>query len=287
MKETRIYKQVNNCSIYADIYYQGSKSPVILYIHGGALIFGSREWLSSEQIEFFTGSGFSVVNIDYRLAPETDFEFIIEDIRDAMDWVRTKATEWYDFDTDNIAVMGSSAGGYLSLGTGTMDIKPKAIVSFYGYGDILGEWYAQPSEFYCKKPVIDRGTAIKHVGEEEVTAGDWGRFPFYLYCRQQGVWIQEVTGMDRTHDVDKLIKFNPIDNVSPDYPPTLFLHGDQDTDGPYEQSVIMHEKLKEKGVCSKLITMEGADHAFDRNFKDPTVQRAFHDVLAFLKTYLC
>lgn len=107
MKETRIYKQVNNCSIYADIYYQGANSPIILYIHGGALIFGSRDWLPSEQIDFFTRSGFSVVNIDYRLAPETEFECIIEDIKDAMDWVRTKATEWYDFDIENMAVMGS------------------------------------------------------------------------------------------------------------------------------------------------------------------------------------
>lgn len=57
MKETRIYKQVNNCSIYADIYYQGANSPVIVYIHGGALIFGGREMLSSEQIEFLPIQG--------------------------------------------------------------------------------------------------------------------------------------------------------------------------------------------------------------------------------------
>jgi len=287
MKETRMYKQVNNCSIFADIYYQGANSPIILYIHGGALIFGTREWLPSEQIEFFTRSGFSLINIDYRLAPETEFEFIIEDIRDAIDWVRTKSTEWYDFDIDNIAVMGSSAGGYLSLLAGTMDTKPKAIVSFYGYGDILGEWYALPSEFYCKKRMVNRGTAIEHIGDEEVTTGNGERFDFYIYCRQQGVWIQEITRMDRINDLYKLTKFNPINNVSIDYPPTLFLHGDQDTDVPYEQSLIMHEKLKGKGVYSRLITIEGADHVFDHNFKDPTVQRAFNDILEFLKTYLC
>jgi len=84
MKETRVYKQANNCSISADIYYQGADSPVIIYIHGGALIFGTRTWLPLEQIEYFTSSGFSIVNIDYRLAPETEFEFIIEDIKDAI-----------------------------------------------------------------------------------------------------------------------------------------------------------------------------------------------------------
>ncbi|WP_152393104.1 alpha/beta hydrolase [Paenibacillus guangzhouensis] len=286
MKETRVYKQVGHCSINADIYYQGPDSPIILYIHGGALIFGTREWLPLEQIEFFTRAGFSMVNIDYRLAPETGFECIIEDIRDAVDWIRTKSTAWYDFDVENIAIMGSSAGGYLSLLAGAMGITPKAIVSFYGYGDILGEWYAQPSEYYCKKPMINRESALKHIGDKEITTGNWDRFDFYLYCRQQGVWIQEITRMDRTNDFSRLMEFNPIHHVTTDYPPTILLHGDQDTDVPYEQSLLMYEKLKEKGVDTKLITMEGADHVFDHQFEDPTVQRAFNEILEFLKTYM-
>jgi len=203
------------------------------------------------------------------------------------EWVRTKAIEWYDFDINNIAVMGSSAGGYLSLLTGTMDVKPQAIVSFYGYGDILGDWYSRPSEFYCMKPMINRTMASESICNIEVTTGVWERFDFYLYCRQQGVWVQEVTRFDRNKDSDCLIKYNPINNISEDYPPTLFLHGDQDTDVPYEQSVILYEKLKEKGVYSKLITIEGADHVFDHNFNDPAIQRAFMNVVDFLRTHLC
>ncbi|WP_442603125.1 alpha/beta hydrolase fold domain-containing protein [Paenibacillus sp. KN14-4R] len=286
MKETKIYKELKYSSISADVYYQGSRTPVIIYIHGGALIFGTRTWLPSEQIDYYTREGFSVVSIDYRLAPETKIDLIIEDIRDAINWVKAKAIHGYDFDTDNIALIGSSAGGYLSLLAGTMEIKPKAIVSFYGYGDILGEWYAQPSEFYCRKPTIDRNSAYEYVGDMEITNGPWERFNFYLYCRQQGIWVKEVTGMDRINDNDMLISYNPIDMISIDYPPTLFLHGDQDTDVPYEQSVIMYEKLKEIGVYTKLITIEGADHVFDHKFQDSIVQSAFMNVVEFLRTHL-
>ncbi|MFU1796208.1 alpha/beta hydrolase fold domain-containing protein [Paenibacillus azoreducens] len=286
MKDTRVYKQTDHCSISADIYDQGPGSPVIIYIHGGALIFGTRTWLSLEQIEYFTRSGFSIVNIDYRLAPETDFVSIIEDIRDAVEWVRTMAVKWYDFDVHKMAIMGSSAGGFLSLLTGTMEIKPNAIVSLYGYGDILGDWFAQPSEYYCKRPIVSRTKALESVGDKEVTNGVWERFDFYLYCRQQGVWVQEVTGLDRNNDSDELIKYNPIDNISEDYPPTLLLHGDRDTDVPYEQSVLMHEKLKEKGIYSKLITIEGADHVFDQHFNDPMVQNAFKEIVDFLNLRL-
>ncbi|WP_433944939.1 alpha/beta hydrolase fold domain-containing protein [Paenibacillus sp. SN-8-1] len=286
MKETRIYKQLENCSIGADIYYQGAGTPVIIYIHSGALIFGTREWLPSEQIDYLTKSGFSVVNIDYRLAPETNLEFIVEDIRDAMNWVRTEAVEWYDFDIDKIAVVGGSAGGYLGLLSGTMDYRPNAIVSLYGYGDILGSWITQPSEYYCQKPMIDKISAVSRTGHIEVTNGKWDRFDYYLYCRQQGIWIQEVTKMDPHLDKDKIKRYNPIDNITKEFPPALFLHGNQDTDVPYEQSVIMHEKLKSEGIYSKLITIEGADHVFDQNFNDGEVQSAFTELINFLKVHL-
>lgn len=287
MKDTKIFKKADNCSISADIYYQGSNSPVIIYIHGGALIFGTREWLPLEQIEYFRRSGFSIVNIDYRLAPETKFEEIIEDIKDALNWVRTKAIEWYDFDLNHIAVMGSSAGGYLSLLLGTMDIRPKAIVSLYGYGDILGQWYSEPSEHYCQRPIINKKTAYEYIGDKELTNGQWERFNFYLYCRQHGVWIKEVTGIDGMNDSTALTKYNPIHNITSEFPPTLFLHGNQDTDVPYEQSVIMCEKLMENGVEAKLITLDGADHAFDQNFHDPSVQSAFKEIVDFLRAHLC
>ena len=40
----------------------------------------------------------------------------------------------------------------MSLLTVSFDIKPKAIVSFYGYGDIIADWYCKQSSFYCQKP---------------------------------------------------------------------------------------------------------------------------------------
>jgi len=287
LKETLIYKRVNDCAISADVYDRGPNSPVLLYVHGGALIFGTRAWLSAEQIEFFGGAGYSIVNIDYRLAPETDFESIVEDILDAIEWIGTEIARRYDFDTDRLVLMGSSAGGYLSLLMGVIaPTKPKAIVSLYGYGDLTGDWYALPSEHYGLRPTIDRLTARERVGEAEQTEGPWARFDFYLYCRQHGVWVQEVVGLDREKDRDALLRYNPIDQATADYPPTIFIHGDQDTDVPYEQSVLMHEKLKEQGVFTRLITMEGADHAFDQHFNAPEVREAFNEILSFLETVL-
>ncbi|QHW34286.1 alpha/beta hydrolase [Paenibacillus rhizovicinus] len=285
-KETRTYKQLSQGAIQADIYYEGSGSPVIVYIHGGALIFGTRAWLPAEQIERYTSAGFSVVNIDYRLAPETKLQDIVQDIQDALAWVRTTALQWYDFDVERLAVIGSSAGGYLSLLSGTWTSKPKAIVSFYGYGDIKGDWYTRPSAFYCSRPTVSRDEAFSHTGDRELTDGPFDRFPFYLYCRQQGTWVREVSGMDPLLRGHAVSAFNPVELITPAYPPALLLHGDQDTDVPCEQSVQMYERLLVKGIPAKLVTIEGAEHAFDNQFDQPVVQQAFDAVIDFLKLHL-
>ncbi|MBE0451475.1 MAG: alpha/beta hydrolase, partial [Clostridia bacterium] len=149
MKETKLYKKTEDCSIRMDIYYQVPSAPVIVFIHGGALIFGSRRDIQEAQVEYFKIAGFNVISIDYRLAPETKLDEIVEDVRDAVKWIQSRTAEWYDMDTERLIFLGSSAGGYLSLLLGTMpDIKPLAIISMYGYGDILGEWYSEPSAFY-------------------------------------------------------------------------------------------------------------------------------------------
>jgi len=281
-----IYKKTNQSLIYADIYYHGHQTPVIIYIHSGALIFGTRKWLPLEQVELYKKVGFSVISIDYRLAPETNLELIVEDIHDALNWVRSTASEMYDFNTNKLAIVGCSAGAYLALLTGTLEFRTNAIISFYGYGDILGEWYSKPSEFYCKRPMVKLEEAEKFLSSSEVSEGAWERFNYYLWCRQHGKWVEAVTGLDRVKDNELLRKYNPIDNISNEFPPTLFLHGDKDTDVPYQQSLLMYEALQRFGVKTELVTIRGADHVFDQNMNDVQVISAFEKTIDFLTKHL-
>src|SRR6516162_1669907 len=78
-KETFTYKQVRDVQIKADVYRpvgEGSH-PVIVWIHGGGLIFGSRTMLPADERDEFLRSGYIVVSIDYRLAPETKLPAIL------------------------------------------------------------------------------------------------------------------------------------------------------------------------------------------------------------------
>ncbi len=169
---------------------------------------------------------------------------------------------------------------------GTFINKPKAIVSLYGYGDILGDWYCKPSQFYCQQPKVSLDEAYSCVGDKTISEGNIDRFKYYLYCRQQGIWTQEVSGYDIISDRDNLKKYCPVYSAQKDYPPTLLLHGDMDTDVPYMQSVIMAQTLNDLGVYNELIILKGKEHAFDHDMDDINVQDAFAVVISFLRKHL-
>jgi acetyl esterase/lipase len=281
------YKQVDGHSILADIFLPNVRHPpVILYIHGGALISGSRRYLPKWQAKRLLEAGFTVISIDYRLAPETKLSAILEDIQDAIAWVKGEGAVLFGYNSDRMAVMGGSAGGYLSLMTGIFAVKPKAIVSFYGYGDILGEWYTRPSSFYCQRKMITEDEALASVGRPVVSAGGNRRYAFYFYCRQQGIWPEAVSGYHPAVDRAKLLHACPAYNIDSNYPPSILLHGDQDTDVPYEQSVQMAGALEKHGIVNRLVTVKGGGHGFDSDWRNPEVKRVFEGVIVFLSHYL-
>jgi acetyl esterase/lipase len=296
-KQTFTYKTVRDCQIQADVYRLSDEEqrPAILWIHGGGLIFGDRRMLRAEQMEQYLTAGYTVVSIDYRLAPETKLHAILEDLQDAYSWIYGQGPTLFGIDPDRLAVIGHSAGGYLTLMAGLrVRPRPKALVSFYGYGDIAGEWYSRPDPHYCKEPAVSQDVAYRGVGGP-VIAGSFSeqRWLFYLFCRQRGLWPKEVAGHDPHTEPQAFEEYCPVRHITKEYPPTLLLHGDRDTDVPFELSKQMAAALEQHQVPHRLITMEGLGHVFDRvpdsslqgepmRLKHPRVAEAFDAVLAFL-----
>jgi dipeptidyl aminopeptidase/acylaminoacyl peptidase len=168
-------------------------------------------------------------------------------------------------------------------------LKPRlrAIVSFYGYGDIAGEWYSRPDPYYCQQSLVTRDKAVQSVGKKVVSEVPIAcRERFYLYTRQQGIWPVEVAGYDPDKEPEAFDPICPVRNVSKDYPPTLLLYGDEDTDVPYEQSLMMAEELEKYGVHHEMISLAGQGHGFDSAMQDPVIARTFDRVLMFVKNHL-
>lgn len=242
---------------------------MLVSIHGGALINGTRKEIASGGPsllrERLGERGYTQVSIDYRLAPETKLPAIIEDLQDAWRWVHEELPRFFDVDTSRVGVLGRSAGGYLTLMAGfCTEPRPKALVAFYGYGDIM--WYKKPSTFYSSaaKPRVTPEEVWAVVGNDPLSASpDAVRDRFYLHCRQEGTWIQHVTGLDPVADAAALDDYRPIRNISPAFPPTLLIHGTADTDVPHDESAAMAAALKAAGVTAELLSFDGVEHAFD------------------------
>jgi acetyl esterase/lipase len=289
-KATFIYKFADGHPLLADVYRPPDNRvrPVILWLHGGALIFGERTNIRNAQLARYVEAGFVAVAIDYRLAPETKLPDIIADLQDAYRWVRTEGPMLFRADPKRIAVVGHSAGGYLALSAGYQcKPQPQAVVSFYGYGDITGAWYSRPDPFYLKEPHVSAEEAWQAVGNTPISEGNEARrFNFYLYCRQQGLWPKEVGGWDPNVEPQKFEPYCPLRNVTRDYPPTLLLHGDSDTDVPFAQSEMMARELAQHHVKQRLIRIRGGAHGFDADLNNPQAAAAFEQVITFLKRRL-
>ena len=290
--ETATYKRIDDLEIKADVHRPNDESlcPVLVWIHGGALINGGRQGINHLLRDLFLEGGYALVSIDYRLAPESKLPEIIEDLEDAFKWLRQNGRHLFNLDTSKIAVAGGSAGGCLTLTSGfRVTPPPTVLVSLWGYGDLIGDWYSTPSPHprHNRQPIaweevaaIPDGPVIANANDRTANGG-----LFYNYCRQQGLWPELVSGFDLSSEQEKFFPFMAVKNVTPNYPPTLLIHGTHDTDVPYEQSVLMVEQFKRHNVPHKLISIQGAEHGL-RDGDPNDISQAYSAVLPFVNQYM-
>ena len=86
----------------------------ILYLHGGALLYGTRQDLPSSYIQTITGRGFYLVCADYLLSPESPLRDIHHSVDLVFDWFLSHCREHLGPAVPYV-LFGRSAGGYLAL----------------------------------------------------------------------------------------------------------------------------------------------------------------------------
>ena len=116
-----------------DVYYPAGTDkplPTIISIHGGGWCYGSKQ-LYSHYCMRLAQRGFTVVNFDYRLAPENKYPAPLEDCCNVFRWVQEHSAEYF-IDLNNIFTVGDSAGGQIEFQLLTMLTNPDyaAIFSF-------------------------------------------------------------------------------------------------------------------------------------------------------------
>lgn len=271
-KTTVSYRKVNGVELLADMYRPKGDGvrPVIVYLHGGALIGASRQLSTKDHVHarllsLAEENGYAIVSFDYRLTPEAKLPAIVSDIEAAFSWLGSDGAKRFHLNADRLLVIGDSAGGYLALVTGyRVHPKPKALVALYGYGELNADWYAKPSPYpRHNRNKITREEAMQQTDGAVISdaEGKDGRWKIYFYYRQNGLWPQEVSGFSPESLAKEIAPYEPVKNVTREFPPTLLIHGTLDTDVPFEESVKMATQFREHGVPYILLPIDKAEHS--------------------------
>lgn len=95
-------------------------SPVVVFIHGGGFVNGSKAQLNAAMRDRLLQAGISVAAINYRYATQASFPAPMMDGVRAIQFLRWKAKDW-NIDKGRIGAMGGSAGACMSLWIGYHD----------------------------------------------------------------------------------------------------------------------------------------------------------------------
>ena len=298
---TYIYKTVENLNILADVYIPDiapqDKYPVVLAMHGGGFVGGTKQGgCSTQELNEMLSRGWVVVSVDYRLAPDIILGDIVQDVQDAYAWIRNDLANIVPLDLDSFIVMGNSAGGGLAVISGYMlSPRPQAIIAFYPGCTNYTESFEYNSSSPVPEILVQEMEALMQPLTEYNLTGDANdtRSTFFNTAVQD----QKVGWMLATHDpnepanliLDYLQNYSAVFHIDSSYPPTVLIHGFDDTLVPHEQSVEMAGCLAKANVPYRLNLVPGAGHAFDfgnitTQVWDDFILTAFNFAERYLKT---
>src|SRR5579859_4484013 len=113
------YLTMGETQLKMDIYRRRTATtpqPTIIYMHGGFWVAGNKEAAILNVLPWME-MGWNVVNVEYRLGPNTLAPGALEDCFCALRYVAQQAM-MYNVDVNRIVVTGESAGGHLALALG-------------------------------------------------------------------------------------------------------------------------------------------------------------------------
>ncbi len=248
-----------------DIYVEKSVSglqPTIVNIHGGGWVYGSKDIY-----QFYCMSlaerGFTVVNINYRLAPETRFPGAVEDINRALAFIEEKGRDYF-IDKDRLILIGDSAGGQLVSHYATVFTSPE----FAGLFDF-------------ELPKVAIKAVGLHCGEYDGRARVLEKNPLFA---------GEYLGLRDSEPSPKLMEqVDALKYMTKDFPPAFIMSAEND----FLLSGVepMRKHLEALGVpCEARIygskEQKEVAHVFEVNIRLPEAKQCNDDACNFYKKYV-
>lgn len=232
-----------------DVFLPAEYTPdtqLIMMVHGGAWIFGSKLHLRKVQ-KFLYRNNFPTANINYRLVNKTTtYKAALEDISKAVQYTGNSGKDW-NLASNKIILLGESAGGHLALLYGYKnEDQVQKIISLSG-----------PADFYSQ------------------------RYRNSKYFKRSHRIFQKVVGEKYNSATAEAFK-----QASPVYQasnvPTLHFQGNRDFLVDVNQGLALDSALTSKNIEHRFVLMKKTGHAprFSKKKRDSLI---YPNILDFIK----
>lgn len=227
-----VYAKLPSGDLTCDVYTPGAegKRPCVLLIHGGGWAAGAS-WQMNYHARYLAERGYSVVSINYRLAPKHKFPAQLDDCVRAIQWMCEQEAA-RPFDMSRFAVMGYSAGAQLAC-----------LLSYRWAADPdTGDFVRLPDSVVIRA-VVGGGTPA-----------DFRELP--ASSRALAYWL----GGTRNELPEQYRIASPATFVTSECPATLLYHGQEDLLVPRESARKLFDKLQQAEVPAEYLELSEKGH---------------------------
>jgi acetyl esterase/lipase len=238
--------QVLSLDVYLPEPRPATPSRPVLVIHGGFWQLG-RRGEASMQSRHLADLGFTVFDVEYRLAPQPNWQSAVGDVKCAIGWVKQHASspEW-NVDPAKVTLLGRSAGAHLAL------------MAAYTAGDP-----DLPPTCAAPDAAADTGVAsvISLYGPTDLA---WAyAHPGNLHATDSPAKLRAFLGDAPEREPDRYRALSPTERVTAKAPRTLLVQGGRDQFVTPDQMERLASRLAAAGVPHDTLAIPYAQHAFD------------------------
>lgn len=253
----------------------------LVYLHGSGWYLGDKGGMTTPMLREWAANGHVVMDVAYRLCPETDLRGMLADAWTAIAWLKAHA-QAYEIDPARVVLAGTSAGGHVALlaaytadqagvfakelegqdvsvrGVFTVSAPIDVAAMLRHHPDMLASANPPPGAAY--HPLTDLDPVLP-LGPNATRRErlQWQR----TQMRRMNGLLRDLLGGGPL-EAPEMFAFASVGaHVRPGLPATLIIQGDQDVLVPVQPARDLYWRLQEVGVHAAYLELPQTDHAFE------------------------
>lgn len=262
------YTLNNKSSI--SVFPSDKESSIVIYLHGGGLIYGSRSDIPSPLIDTFNSNGITVISIDYLLAPNSHLDDILFELYTSYKEIKSTYIKELPY-----WLCGRSSGAFLMLQLMAYISSenltfPLGLINFYGYYDL--DFYLNRANKKTNKIKLSKEDIQNLLTDPKIKVWDdpsMSRFPLYIYALQEKLSL-EYLGVNESN----ITNYELNEGILSNFPPVFSTASTSDKEVPFTYSKQLYRIVKN----SHFVPVYYLEHDFLSLSNETEVEKVYNQL---------